>query len=119
MAKEWLKYPREFRLIEETKESDPSINFGVVQDDIDLVKWNGIFHLTKSDIILSFNMICSLDFPDVAPKIFFDNSIKLDDIPGLKQICNDEKEIKSEILNWNSEKTIYEHLKKIYGRLNN
>jgi hypothetical protein len=93
---EYLNYPREFRLLEELKESDGYINFG--SDDINLNKFTVNLLLNKSFNSVNFDMIIPKLYPYQKPEINLDK-INLNNIE------------------WNNTDTIKTYLKKIYNIL--
>lgn len=96
MSNEYLNYPREFRLLEELKESDGYINFGT--DDINLNKFSVNLLLNKSFNSVNFDMFISNSYPNEKPQIISD------------KITNN--------IEWNNTDTIKTFLTKIYNILN-
>lgn len=94
---DYLTYPREFRLLEELKESDGYINFGT--DDINLNHFTVNLLLNKSFNSVNFDMFISNSFPKEKPQI---NSDKINKIN----------------IEWNNMDTIKSYLTKIYDILN-
>jgi len=94
---EYLSYPREFRLLEELKESDGYINFG--SDDINLNKFSVNLLLNKSFNSVNFDMIISNSYPNEKPQIILDK-------------------INKNNIEWNNTDTIKTYLTKIYNILN-
>jgi len=96
MSNEYLNYPREFRLLEELKESDGYINFGT--DDINLNNFSVNLLLNKSFNSVNFDMFISNLYPNEKPQIISD------------KIINN--------IEWNNTDTIKTFLTKIYNILN-
>jgi len=96
MSNEYLNYPREFRLLEELKESDGYINFGT--DDINLNKFSVNLLLNKSFNSVNLDMFISNSYPNEKPQIISD------------KIINN--------IEWNNTDTIKTFLTKIYNILN-
>ncbi len=94
---EYLNYPREFRLLEELKESDGYINFG--SDDINLNKFTVNLLLNKSFNSVNFDMVIPKLYPNQKPEINLDK-ININNIE------------------WNNTDTIKTYLTKIYNILN-
>lgn len=97
MSNEYLNYPREFRLLEELKESDGYINFGT--DDINLNKFSVNLLLNKSFNSVNFDMFISNSYPNEKPQIISGGKIKNN-------------------IEWNNTDTIKTFLTKIYNILN-
>jgi hypothetical protein len=99
---EYLEYPREFRLLEELKNSDGYINFGT--NDINLEKFDVNLLSDKTFTSTNFTMIIPLSYPTEQPNI--------DDL--YSKINNVQKQ---KILNikWNNNSTIKSYLKEIYN----
>jgi ubiquitin-protein ligase len=121
VSKSWLTYPRTFRLQYEAKQEHPYINIGPnTQTDtkiatIDLMYWQGTMYLTKYDIILSFKMICDNDFPNIEPKIKFEQN---DSAKRLRDVCDKDLNLLSSKLNWTGTKSIIDNLLPVYNILN-
>jgi hypothetical protein len=94
---EYLNYPREFRLLEELKESDGYVNIG--SDDINLDKFTVNLLLNKSFNSVNFDMIIPKSYPNQKPEINLDK-ININNIE------------------WNNTDTIKTYLTKIYNILN-
>lgn len=94
---EYLNYPREFRLLEELKESDGYINFGT--EDINLNKFSVNLLLNKSFNSVNFDMYISNSYPNEKPQIISDK-------------------INKNNIEWNNTDTIKTYLTKIYNILN-
>jgi hypothetical protein len=94
---EYLSYPREFRLLEELKDSDGYINFGT--EDIHLNIFSVNLLLNKSFNSVNFDMIITNSYPKEKPQINYDkiNSINIE---------------------WTNTDTIKSYLTKIYNILN-
>ncbi len=101
---EYLEYPREFRLLEELKESDGYVNFGT--NDINLVNFDVNLLSEKTFTSTNFIMIVPLTYPNEQPNI--------DDLFSKINITQKQK-----ILNikWNINSTIKSYLKEIYNIL--
>lgn len=119
-SKSWLTYPRTFRLQYEAKEEHSYINVGpstmsdATKSSIDLMDWQGTMYLTKYDTILSFSMVCTEEFPNVEPKIKFENNVI---VKKLKEVCDKDFNLTSKF-NWTKSKSIIDNLLPIYNILN-
>jgi len=101
---EYLEYPREFRLLEELKDSDGYINFGT--NDINLEKFDVNFLNDKTFTSTNFIMIISKSYPNEKPNI--------DDIYSKIKTLQKQKIIN---ISWNNNSTIKSYLKEIYNIL--
>lgn len=110
----WLSAPREFRLQHEVEAAGGIISFGQANDDIDDIDWNGAFILTATENVIPFKMVCNENFPDEAPIITFTDRTD----PKIASITDDTCVLKSDVLNWTKDKSIYMNLKPIYNLLN-
>jgi len=109
----WLNYPREFRLIEEIKYTSGTINFGVIETDIEYKQWNGVFIPESSENIIPFKMECDENFPSSEPIIHFTDLNN----ENVKQICDQYGKLNSSVLNWNKSLSIHDNLKKVYAHI--
>jgi hypothetical protein len=98
---DFLTYPREFRLLEELKNSDGYINYGT--EDINLENFNVNLLLDKKFDSINFEMTISKDYPKKAPTFNFNDDIK-------NKILNK--------INWNEQMTLKDYLQQIYNLLN-
>ena len=98
----FLTYPREFRLLEELKNSDGYINYGT--DDINLEKFNVNLLLDKKFDSINIEMNIPKEYPKKEPTFNLNDNIK-------NKILNK--------INWNEHMTIKEYLQQIYNLLNN